>query len=780
MEERVHILGIRHHGPGSAALLVDALDAIDPECVLIEGPPEANGLIPFAAAPDMKPPVALLLYSTTDANAAVFFPFADYSPEWQAMLWALGRKRPVRFIDLPAGISIRQRLDDHARETDGEIAGRQIAPLRDPLDELAAAAGYSDSEAFWNELVEQSRLGAGEDRNGTSAINMLTAVATAMSEARCAKEEPSSDERDGLGDAENEAQRESQREVQREAQRESWMRLQIRAAEREFAGPIVVVTGAWHVAGLRASTTAAADKALVKDLPREKVEATWVPWTDSRLSGGSGYRAGVVSPGWYRHLWGLYQRKNITTPERFAAEWQARTAALLRKEGLAASTASAIEASRLALALAAMRELRVPGLDEMREASLAALCQGERAPLQIIERKLYIGERVGEIDEAVPQMPLARDLALWQKKTRLKPEDIDSEARLDLRSEAGLLKSTLLHRLAILNVPWGKLVEADTGRGTFREVWQLRWEPELSVRLAEALIHGPTIESAAAHAQIERAGASTSVAEVAGLIRAALVADLPSAAQECIARLQALAVNTAEINDLMQAVAPLADVLRYGAARKLPEQELRALTHALSVEVNAGIRLASHNLDEEAASVRSHAMRAHDEALRRLGDAPLLAAWQSELGRIVEDTQVAPAIAGVSLRRLHEEKVWPLEQVSTCFSFHTVGETPQQAGAFLESFLGGGAEVLLADQPLLTLLDEWLCGLEERDFIESLPLLRRAFSSFDSVARRRVRERVLETGRKDSAPASHAQNARQSGVRGSSAAAVHNPWNESG
>lgn len=749
MEERVHILGIRHHGPGSAALLVEALDAIDPECVLIEGPPEANELIPFAAAPDMKPPVALLLYSATDANAAVFFPFAEYSPEWQAMLWSLSRKRTVRFIDLPAGVSIRQRLEDHRKETGEEETDKQITPRPDPLDELAEAAGYSDSEAFWNELVEQSRLGASEDRGESSAINMLTAVATAMSEARSAKEESGEDERERLRDV--------QREAQREAQSEAWMRLQIRTAEKEFAGRIVVVTGAWHVAGLRASSTATADKALVKDLPKEKVEATWVPWTDGRLSGGSGYRAGVVSPGWYRHLWGLYQRKDVTTAERFAAEWQARTAALLRNEGFAASTASAIEASRLALALAVMRNMRVPGLDEMREASLAALCHGEWAPLQIIERKLYIGERVGEIDDAVPQMPLARDLALWQKKTRLKPEDIDTEARLDLRSEAGLLKSTLLHRLAILNVPWGKLVEADTGRGTFREVWQLRWEPELSVRLAEALIHGPTIESAAAHSQIERARASTSVAEVAGLIRAALVADLPSAAQESISRLQALAVNTAEINDLMQAVAPLADVLRYGTARKLPEQELRALTHALAVEVNAGIRLASHNLDEEAATLRARTMRTHNEALLRLGDASLLAAWQAELGRIVEDIQVAPAITGVSLRRLHEEKVWPLAQVSTCFSFHTVGEVPQRAGAFLESFLSGGAEVLLADQPLLTLLDEWLCGLEEQDFIESLPLLRRAFSSFDSVARRRVRERVLESGRKDSISASPTQ-----------------------
>src|SRR6201995_6030644 len=97
----------------------------------------------------------------------------------------------------------------------------------------------------------------------------------------------------------------------------------------------------------------------------------------------------------------------------------------------------------------------MPGLAEMREATLATFCHGNTVPLAIIEQKLYVGERVGEIGDNVPQMPLARDLALWQRKTRLKPEDLEQEIRLDLRSEAGLLKSTLLHRLNLIQVPWG-------------------------------------------------------------------------------------------------------------------------------------------------------------------------------------------------------------------------------------------------------------------------------------------------------------------------------------
>src|SRR5690606_6581191 len=142
---------------------------------------------------------------------------------------------------------------------------------------------------------------------------------------------------------------------------------------------------------------------------------------------------------------------------------------------------------------------------EMREASLATLCEGEIAPFKLIEQQLVIGRRVGEIDEAVPQMPLAAELARWQKKLKLKPEALDSDVSLDLRSGAGLAKSLLLHRLALIGVPWGKMQGMGTSRGTFRENWRLRWEPEFSVRLAEALVHGTTVEQAAGNAAVAAA-----------------------------------------------------------------------------------------------------------------------------------------------------------------------------------------------------------------------------------------------------------------------------------
>ena len=41
---RVHVLGVRHHGPGSARAVVAALEEIRPAAVLVEGPADADAL----------------------------------------------------------------------------------------------------------------------------------------------------------------------------------------------------------------------------------------------------------------------------------------------------------------------------------------------------------------------------------------------------------------------------------------------------------------------------------------------------------------------------------------------------------------------------------------------------------------------------------------------------------------------------------------------------------------------------------------------------------------
>jgi hypothetical protein len=81
----VRVFGIRHHGPGSARSLLSALEDMGPDAVLVEGPPDAGDVLSLVARPEMKPPVALLVYPPEAPQDATYYPFAEFSPEWQAL-----------------------------------------------------------------------------------------------------------------------------------------------------------------------------------------------------------------------------------------------------------------------------------------------------------------------------------------------------------------------------------------------------------------------------------------------------------------------------------------------------------------------------------------------------------------------------------------------------------------------------------------------------------------------------------------------------------------------
>ena len=97
----VHVLGIRHHGPGSARNVKAFLEKTKPDIILIEGPPEGDELLRWSMHSALRPPVAILAYRPDQPQQAVFYPFAEFSPEWQALQFGARNNLPVRFMDLP-------------------------------------------------------------------------------------------------------------------------------------------------------------------------------------------------------------------------------------------------------------------------------------------------------------------------------------------------------------------------------------------------------------------------------------------------------------------------------------------------------------------------------------------------------------------------------------------------------------------------------------------------------------------------------------------------------
>jgi len=721
-----HLFGIRHHGPGCARQLVAELERLNPDCLLIEGPPEAEAILSLAADPAMQPPVALLVYATDDPRRAAFFPLAAFSPEWQAIRFALQRGIPTRFMDLPQKHQLLPPPQptppadvpaDPADPTDptdqtDPAAIEDLALQRDPLTWLARAAGLDDGEEWWERLVEQRQ-------DGTS---LFPAIAEAMTALR--SEAPPLRHPD---------------HALREARREAWMRETLRAAHKEGFQRIAVVCGAWHVPALADWPPAARDCELLTRLPRTAVEVTWTPWTYGRLASESGYGAGVTSPGYYHFLW---EHSRSTTHGSLASHWMVHVSRLLREQGLDSSSAHAIEAVRLAETLASFRGRTVPGLAELNEAVQTILCHGDDAPLALIRRTLIVGERLGEIPDSAPAVPLARSLADEQRRLRLKPEALERLLDLDLRKPGDLERSHLLHRLNLLGIPWGERSEAHSGKGTFHEIWKLRWQPEFAVRVVEASIWGNTVENAATGLALDRATRSTELAAVAALAGDVLLASLPDAVAGVVSRLEDLAALTGAVGQLMDAVPALAGIARYGSVRRIEAPRIRHVLDGMVARIVIGLPGACASLDDDAAEAMHTRLRGVDQAVPLLEDANQTAAWHQALQRLADLDGLHGLIAGAATRRLLDDAVEPHESTLRRLAYAlSSGSEPAHAAAWLEGFLHGSGLVLLHDDRLWSALDSWLAQLPPDAFQRTLPLLRRTFGRFESTERRQLRER---------------------------------------
>lgn len=725
----VHVLGIRHHGPGSAHSVAEALATLRPDLVLVEGPPELDQVLPLLTDPEMTPPVAGLIYVADQPRLASFYPLASFSPEWVAIRWALSTGTEVRAIDLPAAHSFALHMtavpaEPPASEDDGGTSVEDAGPVvdlqlpyrPDAIGMLAEAAGYSDAERWWEDAIEHRNAGP---------VDRFAAITDAIAEIRAA-DNRTSDHPD----------------VRENNLREAAMRRLLRTAIKEGHGSIAVVCGAYHAPALVPANfpPVSADNKLLAGLPKAKVSVTWVPWTSDRLSLRSGYGAGVTSPGWYQHLFAHWTGKDSTGD--VATTWLVRVARTLRRENLDASTASVVEATRMASALAAVRGRPSPGLTELDDAAQAVLCDGSPLPLALVHRELTIGLELGNVPESAPTVPLAADLAATQRRLRLKPSAMEEVLTIDLRKPNQLARSVLLHRLALLGVDWG--VPSETGRttGTFKEAWTIRWEPELSVSVVEASRYGTTVASAAATYVSERAQAATDLADLSDLLANCLLADLPDGIRAVVSVLAERAALQQDVPPLLETIAPLARTCRYGNVREVDVTEVRKILDTTVVRACVGLPVACAGLDDEAAAVMRRAIDAAQHGLSLLPELPL-DDWHRALAAVSGSDRIHGAVAGRATRLLLDAGLVDRDQVAARLSRRLSIATPApEAAAWLDGLLSGDAVLLIHDRRLLQIVDEWVAGVQDDVFDDVLPLLRRTFSLFRPPERREIGEQV--------------------------------------
>lgn len=710
----VHLLGIRHHGPGSARSVLAALAELAPDVVLIELPAEAGdrAVISLIADTEMVPPVALLGYAADHPEQAVFYPFAAFSPEWQAMRFALAHDIPLRMIDLSLAHTLAARAPNHNHDEP-----RTAGPPIDPIAELAAAAGDDDPERWWEDVVEHR-----------SSVDGFAAIAEAMTAVRV-HSAPAA----GI-----------------EARREATMREGIRSARRDGFQRIAVVCGAWHVPALDDQPVAEltnADRALLKGQPKVKVTLTWVPWTHRRLiarseDGGGGYGAGVSSPGWYAHVFATGADHR---------HWFARVARLLRERDHLVSPEHLVSATRLAEGLAALRGRPRPGLAEVTDAAAAVLSEGRVGPLDLIHDRLVVGDDLGRVPSHAPMVPLARDLAAEQRRVRLKPTAEARTLELDLRLPLGRSRSQLLHRLWIIGVAWGQPDDGRGSSGSFRESWRLTWEPEMSVRLIEMSAYGTTVERAAHARLLDRASSTNVLADLVALAELALLANLPDSMPPLLDRISGHAAQHVDVGGLLDVLGPLARIRRYGDVRGTDAVGLAELFDGVAERACVGLTAACRSLDDDMAAAMADRLTATQGALALVDHPARTGAWQRALIEMATGASINGVLVGRAVRLLADAEAIEVDEVAGALSRALSYGTPAREGAaFVDGFLAGAGTVLIHDAGLLGLIDGWLATLPVDTFDDVVALLRRTFAAFEAGERRHLGE--LVSGRGDGRP----------------------------
>ena len=508
---QVEIIGVRHFSPACARLVRARIKAFCPQQVLIEGPSDFNARIAELTLGHQLP-VALFCYADAQQSYA---PFADNSPEWQALLGAQDAGVTAKFIDLPYWHPNGRGRADRV----GDLDARQRWHARELL--LAKRFQVDGTDALWDHLFEQAM-----------PVEMLQArLERYFTELRAG--EP--------GDASDIA-------------REAFMAGHIAKAAVENTR-ILVVCGGWHAPELQRLWPQAS---VPEDFSPEQFGIGRsgnfvIPYSDRRLEAYSGYGAGMPSPGYYR-------KSFIEGPELAAQDAFAQIVTRLRAHKQVISTASLIAAQLKIDLLANLRghatPLRADVLDGLLDAiaqdalsapppwtrSSAAGLTMQDDPSVRAALLALTGAAVGVLAIGTPMPPLVFEVEELLQTLQLNGA---RSVTLDRRRPQDALPAQTLWRLHILSISGlhlEKCAAPDAARQLsadhyFQELWQLSETDARRPELIEAGAWGATLAQAALNRFAQHLGEVNAIDELADLLVTAVRAGFSAWVDSLLAKL---------------------------------------------------------------------------------------------------------------------------------------------------------------------------------------------------------------------------------------------------
>ncbi len=755
------IFPIRHHSPTAALQLERLIRERRPRAVLVEGPSDATPLIPLLLDAGTVPPVALYAFRRHgDDVRAAYYPFCQYSPEYVALRVGHEVAADLRFCDLPAAVSLdAQRPDGDGDNAEPEAASDEPGSDEPAPDEpappdyeafshaLTQSAGLDSFEELWEAAFEQD---AGEQR-ADGYVSLLTEFGGVARQFTI--------------------QARDRHDLRRERHMAATAHAIITAGTPSET--VLLVCGAAHLAGIEAEYaalagmagsdgTANADPTVSGQAPStEPAEIALIPFSFPRLSEQSGYGAGNRAPWYYQQVW--EQRGDYGAATRYALAALGRH---LRCQGHVASLAQSIDAYSLAVVLAAMRDKRAPGVDEMAEAAVACFGQGNVDLVSSALQEVLIGEAVGTITHLVGRTPLQREF--YAQAQRLKLPILDSARQVLVHPVVPLEaeQSIFLHRLTIAGVPYARELQSGLrggGRaaqggpleslGRALEKWELQWSPATDARLIERTAWGSTLVEVCGRLlrqELEQAGRIDDGTQA--LLRLALCDLGEQRFDQALERCETLAADSGSFAPLARATYQLDGLLAFGAARRMPQARLGQLASRMFTRAALHLPASARCGDEAALEIQRALGSLFDLVQRKsavVGDT--VGFWEA-VESVAESPSSHASLRGLSFVLLELAGRLSQGELAARLRFwlsavSDAGENARLVAGLFSLHRG----TLVRNQALIGAVTDFLLELEIEQLTPLLPVLRRGLGDLSGSERAYVsetlaRELGLEAG----------------------------------
>jgi hypothetical protein len=696
LSNRIVYVPVRHHSPAAAQAVSDIIRAVAPAAVLVEGPSDFNPRLGELELPHQLP---IAIYSHVrledGTRRGAYYPFCEYSPEWQALLTARACAAEARFIDVPYAAMAAE--DERANlYSDTELR-------RSPyVEALCAQLGVDDFDSAWDDLFEIERL--------PPAVYLRRAHALCL------------------------ALRASDREVSpSDRHREAFMAAEIRRAAGSATGRIVVVTGGYHSLALldaEAPPAPGPPEAAPGPLPPER-GLSLTPYSYERLDRLTGYEAGMPGPGFYHWVWRDRQRAR----ELAHVEVIRDVARALRRRGQAISSADLIGVETTARALASLRGHGQVWRRDVIDGLTAAILKDEMArggfhPLLEAIHEVLRGDERGRLAAGTTLPALVLDIRNQLEALDLVPQARTRDVELDLDQPGDRRRSMILHRLRVLHVAGfsrtdGTDLEARTDMAKVWERWRLVWSPEVDATSVEAARYGASMAEAAGQVLAEAAQSlERDSAAGARLLLDAALAGLGRQAAALGRRLIDLIRSDGDFARVSTALRHLLYLFRYdrvlGAPLDLQSLVVEAWQRGLWLL--EGLAPTSGTVDSTLQGV-ALLVECQESAPDALPRSDLV----DVLGRVVVDRHQPPAVRGAATGAL-----WTLGTTGGDAALRGVTEfsDPARLGDFLVGLFSLARETSQREPELLRSIDRVLLGYDDDEFLEAVPALRLAFTYF--------------------------------------------------